>query len=106
MTEIKGYIENRTKLFGRKELERLINPASIAVIGASESPGSFGARTMENLATFGGKLLPINPKRDVIFGHKAYPTIEDLPEVPDAVVISVPQDQVTDLVRRLSLIHI
>jgi acyl-CoA synthetase (NDP forming) len=100
VTEIKGYIENRTKLFGRKELERLINPASIAVIGASESPGSFGARTMENLATFGGKLLPINPKRDVIFGHKAYPTIEDLPEVPDAVVISVPQDQVTDLVRR------
>ncbi len=100
MTQVKGYIENRTELFGRKELGRLINPASIAVIGASESAGSFGARTMENLATFSGKLLPINPKRDSIFGHKAYPTIEDLPIVPDAVVISVPQEQVADLVRR------
>jgi len=100
VTQVKGYIENRTELFGRKELGRLINPASIAVIGASESAGSFGARTMENLATFSGKLLPINPKRDSIFGHKAYPTIEDLPIVPDAVVISVPQEQVADLVRR------
>ena len=62
--------------------------ASIAVIGASESVGSFGARTMENLATFGGKLFPINPKRSQIFGHQAYPTIESLPQVPDAVVIS------------------
>ncbi len=100
MTQIQGYIENRTELFGRKELTRLINPASIAVIGASESPGSFGARTMENLSTFGGRLFPINPKRDEIFGHKAYPTIEALPEAPDAVVISVPQEQVADLVRR------
>lgn len=100
MTKVKGYIENRTELFGRKELGRLMNPASVAVIGASESAGSFGARTMENLATFSGKLLPINPKRDSIFGHKAYPTIEDLPIVPDAVVISVPQEQVADLVRR------
>jgi acyl-CoA synthetase (NDP forming) len=100
VTQVKGYIENRTELFGRKELTRLINPASIAVIGASESPGSFGARTMENLATFGGRLFPINPKRDEIFGHKAYPTIEALPEAPDAVVISVPQEQVANLVRR------
>lgn len=100
MTQVKGYIENRTQLFGRKELGRLINPASIAVIGASESPGSFGARTMENLATFGGKLFPINPKRPEIFGHRAYPTIEALPETPDAVVISVPQEHVADLVRR------
>ena len=100
MTSIKGYIENRQHLFGRKELARLINPASIAVIGASKSPGSFGARTMENLASFGGKLYPINPKRPEIFGHKAYPSIEDVPEIPDAVVISVPQDQVADLVSR------
>lgn len=100
MTQLKGYIENRTELFGRKELTRLINPASIAIIGASESPGSFGARTMENLSTFGGRLFPINPKRSEIFGHKAYPTIEALPESPDAVVISVPQEQVADLARR------
>lgn len=100
MTQVKGYIEKRTQLFGRKELERLVNPASVAVIGASESPGSFGARTMENLASFGGKLFPINPKRPEIFGHKAYPTIEALPEAPDAVVISVPQEHVADLVRR------
>jgi acyl-CoA synthetase (NDP forming) len=55
---------------------------------------------MENLSTFGGRLFPINPKRNEIFGHKAYPTIEALPEAPDAVVISVPQEQVADLVRR------
>ena len=49
MTELKGYLENRTQLFGRKELDRLINPSSIAIIGASETAGSFGARTMRGL---------------------------------------------------------
>jgi acyl-CoA synthetase (NDP forming) len=100
VTELKGYLENRTQLFGRKELDRLINPSSIAIIGASETAGSFGARTMENLASFRGKLFPINPKRDQILGHKAYQSVEAIPGVPDVAIISVPQEQVIDLVKR------
>ena len=100
MTELKGYLENRTQLFRRNELDRLINPSSIAIIGASETAGSFGARTMENLASFRGKLFPVNPKRDRIFGHTAYQSIEAIPDVPDAAIISVPQEQVIDLVKR------
>lgn len=100
MTELKGYLANRTQLFGRKELDRLIDPSSIAIIGASETAGSFGARTMENLASFRGKLFPVNPKRDRIFGHTAYQSIEAIPDVPDVAIISVPQEQVIDLVKR------
>lgn len=96
----KGYLENRTALFGRNELTRLLSPQSIAVIGASETAGSFGARTMENLASYTGRLFPVNPKRNKIFGLPAYRSIEDVPESPDAVIISVPQDQANDLAER------
>jgi acyl-CoA synthetase (NDP forming) len=93
-------MENRTRLFGQRELSRLIDPKSIAVIGASETPGSFGSRTIENLSSYRGRLFPINPKRDRIHGIPAFPSLEALPEKPDSVIISVPREQVVDLAAR------
>jgi hypothetical protein len=66
-----GYIPNRTRLFGRPELHRLIAPQSVAVVGASETPGSFGARTLDNIRIgYGGKIYPINPRYPVDRGHQ------------------------------------
>ncbi len=89
------------ELYGAKELSRLIRPRSIAVIGASATPGSFGYRTLQNTA-FGytGKVYPINPKHSEILGRACYPTIESLPEVPDCVVLSVPAAQTLPIIEQ------
>lgn len=76
-------------LYGRKELHRLIEPRSIAVVGASPTEGSFGRRTLENLENFQGAVYGINPKYDEILGRPTYPSLSALPEVPDCVVVCV-----------------
>ena len=96
---IQGYVPNRHQLFGRTDMRRLIDPASIAVIGASESPASFGFKTLENIDIgYGGRVYPINPKDQTIRGLPCYPSLEALPEVPDCVVVIVPMEQVEPLV--------
>lgn len=81
------------------DLDRLINPKSIAVIGASETPGSFGARTIANIKIgFSGSLYPVNPRSELIFGLRCYPDLRSVPEVPDCVVLIVPGTQVERLI--------
>ena len=87
-------------LYGRKELNRLINPSSVAVIGASGTPGSFGARTLENIAIgYAGRVFPINPRHETVAGMRCYPSLEALPEVPDCVIVIVPGLQVEDIIQ-------
>ncbi|RAN72387.1 hypothetical protein B5P43_32735 [Bacillus sp. SRB_336] len=76
-------------LYGRTELGRLIEPKSIAVVGASPTEGSFGRRTLENLVNFDGSVYGINPKYDDILGRSTYSKLSDLPEIPDCVVVCV-----------------
>lgn len=71
-------------------LRRLMNPNSIAVIGASDRPGSLGHRTMQNLDGFTGQLWPINPRLEWISAHRCHPAIADLPGVPDCAILAVP----------------
>jgi acyl-CoA synthetase (NDP forming) len=76
----------------RAQLDRIIHPRSLAVIGASASPGKFGWLYLKSLVQvgFSGNLYPINKGVDSILGHKAYPTLSSLPEIPDMVVIMIP----------------
>jgi len=94
-------VSARRELYGAKELSRLLRPRSVAVIGASATPGSFGYRTLQNTA-FGytGDVYPINPKHREILGRACYPTIESLPQVPDCVVLSVPAAQALPIVEQ------
>jgi len=78
-------------LYGHSDLDRLINPKVIAVVGASPAPGSFGQRTLENLADFGGSVYGINPKYDEVLGRACFGSLKDLPEAPDAVILGVAQ---------------
>jgi acetyltransferase len=70
----------------------LLTPTSIAVVGASSEPGKVGHEIFKNLQTqgFKGKLFPVNVKRPEILGVKAYPSVKDLPETPDLVVVVTP----------------
>lgn len=80
----------RTTPYSRKDMLPLIDPKSIAVIGASARPGSFGKRTVENLAGYDGRLYPVNEKYQEIAGRTCYPSLAALPEVPDLAVLTTP----------------
>jgi len=74
-----------------ESLSRLFRPSSVAVIGASEVPGKAAERRTRSLIQGGypGKIFLINPKRDTLFGRKAYPSILDVGEEVDLVMVVV-----------------
>jgi len=74
-----------------KSLERVFNPRSVAVIGASEVPGKAAERRTRSLIQGGyqGDILLINPKRSELFGRKAYPDITAVEREVDLVMIVV-----------------
>ena len=73
-------------------LSRLLSPRSVAVVGASERPGSYGAETLLNLRRLGfdGVVWGVNPRRSSVFGLPCFPSLSSLPGVPDAVVVAIP----------------
>ncbi len=83
-----------------RDLHDLFYPKSIAVIGASGTPGKLGWNVFTNLVShnFKGKLYPINPKADEIHGLKAYPCISAVPESVDVAIILVSAGVTPDVV--------
>jgi acetyltransferase len=81
-------------------LDSLFLPTSVAVIGASERAGSVGRSVLWNLLSspFGGTVFPVNAKRPSVLGIKAYPSVKDLPDKVELVVITTPADTVPDLI--------
>lgn len=71
-----------------QSLQRLFNPKSIAIVGVSSRETSFGARFVQNLYAYEGELYLINPKQSELYGRKCYPSLADLPQVPDCVLIA------------------
>jgi len=75
-----------------KQLKKLFNPDSIAVIGASNTEKSVGFALMKNLvgSGFKGTIFPVNPKRKNVMGIHCYKSISELPEIADLAIIAVP----------------
>ncbi len=72
-----------------------LNPRSIAVIGASEKAGTIGRAIITNLKnSYKGKIFPITPSTDSVFGIKAYKTVLDVEEDIDLAVIATPSKTV------------
>lgn len=73
-------------------LGNFYNPSSVAVIGASKTPGKVGHSVVKNLLTSGypGRIYPVNPKEKEIEGLKTYPSILDIPEKVDTAVVAIP----------------
>jgi acetyltransferase len=76
----------------RRKVAALLRPKSIAIIGASDRPGSWTARIWRNLQRYGfpGAVYPVNPKRDTIWEVKCHADLAALPEPPDHLVVLVP----------------
>src|SRR5690606_16581442 len=86
-------------VYSHEEMRRLIAPRSVAIVGASPTPGSFGERTISNLAGFTGRLYGVNPKYKEAAGIPCFPSIADLPETPDCVIVAVAASFVEEQVR-------
>lgn len=88
------------KLYRRADLERLINPRSVAIVGVSQNPKSFGSETLANLeaASYSGSMYPINARYTAIGEKRCYPSVDSLPEVPDCVIVAVPRAAVEPVI--------
>ena len=83
-------------------LDPLLQPRSIAMIGASNNPGRIGGMPLDLLRHFhyAGEVYPINPKYEEVFGYRCYPDVEALPSAPDLVVLAIAAEDVTDMLER------
>jgi len=87
-----------------QDINRLLRPKSIAIVGASESPGALGAVVLSNLLRhdFPGDIHLVNPKRATISGRPAIASVEALPEGVDCAILAIPRVAVLDTVRQLA----
>src|SRR5512141_1421376 len=87
--------------YGRQALDKIFAPKSVAVIGATETVGSVGRTIVWNLisSSFGGTIYPVNPKRASILGIKAYPSLSDVPEVVDLIVVVTPAKSIPGIIK-------
>jgi acetyl-CoA synthetase len=81
-------------------LTPLLEPRSIAVVGATERPDAYGFTILDNLARLGfaGPVWGVNPRREAVLGVPCVPSIDELPEAVDAVAIAIPAAGVPEAV--------
>ncbi|MBK6012158.1 GNAT family N-acetyltransferase [Streptomyces sp. MBT53] len=93
--------ERREHTAVRRSLRPLLEPRSVAVIGANRSPLTIGHEIVANLLRggFRGSVFPVNPQAEQVAGARAYPNVRELPEVPDLALVAVRAEAVPDVVR-------
>ncbi len=86
----------------RKDLERLFNPRSIAIVGASQDLATISGQPLRHLTShhYRGRIYPVNPKYPEILGIKCYATVEALPEAPDLVMVLINAARVAETLRQ------
>lgn len=86
-----------------RNLDAVLRPKAVAVIGASTRPESVGLMIMHNLLSggFDGPIMPVNPKHKAVVGMLCYPDVKSLPVTPDLAVICTPPATVPMLVGEL-----
>src|SRR5882672_10090161 len=84
----------------RHPVDVLLDPRSIAIVGASPREESVGFRVLRNLRLmrFPGPIYPVNPRYEEVSDLRCYPSLSELPEWVDAVFLGVPGAQITNLV--------
>lgn len=85
-----------------RNLNKIFQPQSVTVIGASRKPTSVGTMVLRNLAEngFPGHVFPVNPNYRSIDRHTCYPRVAELPEVPDLAIVCTPALTVPEIVRQ------
>ncbi len=83
-------------------LDPLLQPRSIALVGATPNPARIGGMPLDHLRHFGyaGAVYPINPKYERVFDWRCWPDLESLPETPDLLVLAIAAEDVVAMLRR------
>ena len=86
-----------------RNLDKLLTPACVAVVGASPRMGTLGQRvwTHARAAAFDGVLLPVNPHHNELDGHRVHHRLSRLPQVPDLALVCTPAHAVAAVVAEL-----
>jgi len=86
----------------RTDLERFFSPRSIAIIGASQDFITISGQPLKHLQSHGyaGRLYPVNPRYPQVAGVKCYPSLAEVPETPDLVLILVNASRVADMLKQ------
>ncbi|MDQ5809648.1 MAG: bifunctional acetate--CoA ligase family protein/GNAT family N-acetyltransferase [Actinomycetota bacterium] len=87
--------------YERLPLDAIFRPEAVAVIGATDRPGSVGRTIMWNLISnpFGGTVYPVNARRQNVLGIQAYPSISEVPERVELAVVVAPAPAVPEIIR-------
>ena len=91
-----------------KNIQSIMSPKSIAVVGATNRPGSVGHAVFANILNGGyqGVLFPVNPKARSVQSVKAYPSLGHIPDEVDMAVIIVPAEQVPEMMEQAAAIKV
>lgn len=83
-----------------QHLRSIFSPKSIALVGATDRAGSVGRTLLWNLLShpFGGTVYPVNAKKTSVLGVRAYPSLDEVPESVDLVVIATPAPTIPGII--------
>ncbi|HET9138135.1 GNAT family N-acetyltransferase [Actinophytocola sp.] len=95
-------VGERERVADVASLAAVLRPGSVVVVGAGRRAGSVGNAVLRNLlgAGFAGALTAVNPHADEVAGVRCWPSVAELPEVPDLAVVCVPAAAVPDAVEQ------
>jgi acyl-CoA synthetase (NDP forming)/GNAT superfamily N-acetyltransferase len=93
-------VDRRERAADARSLRHVLAPRSVAVVGASDRPGTVGAAVLGNIlaGAFTGAVYPVNPRHAQVAGRPAYPSVAAIPDPPDLVVIAVPAGAVPGVI--------
>lgn len=79
-------------------LTPMLEPRSVAILGASDNPGRIGGRALSFMRArpFRGEVYPVNLQRSIVQGTPAYPDVASLPAAPDVAIVALPADLVEE----------
>ncbi len=82
-------------------MQKILNPKSIAIVGASTDPTKLGSLILNNVIRggFQGKIYPVNPNTKTIAGLTTYKNVSDIPQKVDVACIVVPAKHVTSVMK-------
>ena len=87
--------------YERQQLDAIFRPEAVAVVGATDRPGSVGRTIMRNLVSspFGGTVFPVNARRSNVLGIQAYPSVAEVPARVELAVVVAPAPAVPGIIR-------
>lgn len=90
------------------DLSCFLKPESVAVIGATERPGSWGSFIMGGLLSWGykGRIYPVNPKGGSVFGFQVYSNVREIPTPVELAILTIPEEHVEAAIHDCGAKHV